>query len=124
LFNNLLESKAKRQRTLGGFIFSVTFHAAVITAAAYATLHATQQKEKREEKVEFVEVKKAEPPKPPPIMEAPPPPKGFQTVVAITEIPTEIPPVNLNERFDPRTAKRQLGRITAAGTSPSSPTQG
>jgi TonB family protein len=31
-----------------------------------------------------------------------PPPKGFQTVIAITNIPTEIPPVNLNERFDPR----------------------
>jgi TonB family protein len=31
-----------------------------------------------------------------------PPPQGFQTVVVITEIPTEIPPVNLNERFDPR----------------------
>src|SRR3989454_2775869 len=38
----------------------------------------------------------------------PPPPqldmqlKGFQTVVAPTDIPTNIPPVNLQEHFDPR----------------------
>ncbi|HEY4659614.1 MAG TPA: TonB family protein [Gemmatimonadaceae bacterium] len=99
MFNNLLESKAKRQRTLGGFIFSVTFHAAVITAAAYATLHATQQKEKREEKVEFVEVKKAEPPKPPPIMEAPPPPKGFQVLTAPVNIPDVLPEIDLTKKL-------------------------
>src|SRR6266699_6024454 len=28
--------------------------------------------------------------------------KGFQTVVAPTEIPTNIPPVNLQEKFDPK----------------------
>ena len=35
-------------------------------------------------------------------MSANPPPKGFQTVVAVQDIPTEIPPINLNERFDPK----------------------
>jgi TonB family protein len=40
--------------------------------------------------------------------ETPPPPqldvqlKGFQTIVAPTDIPTNIPPVNLQERFDPK----------------------
>ena len=28
--------------------------------------------------------------------------KGFQTVVAPTEIPTDIPPINLQEKFDPK----------------------
>lgn len=28
--------------------------------------------------------------------------KGFQTIVAPTNIPTELPPIDLNERFDPR----------------------
>src|SRR5260221_12926288 len=38
----------------------------------------------------------------------PPPPelnvqlKGFQTVVAPTDIPTNIPPINLQEHFDPK----------------------
>lgn len=99
MFNNLLESKAKRQRTLGGFIFSVVFHATLITTAAYATLHATQKKEKREEKVEFVEVKKAEPPKPPPQMEAPPPPKGFQVLTAPVNIPDVLPEIDLTKKL-------------------------
>jgi TonB family protein len=37
------------------------------------------------------------------VLTAEPPPKGFQTVVAPTDIPTTIPPVNFDERpFDPR----------------------
>ena len=31
-----------------------------------------------------------------------PPPQGFQTIVPPKVIPTEIPPVNLNEKFDPK----------------------
>ncbi|MDF3052355.1 MAG: TonB family protein [Geminicoccaceae bacterium] len=56
-------------------------------------------------------VPKPEPP-PPPVAPRPepamlviaqPPPKGFQTVAAPSEIPTVIPPVDLNQRpFDPR----------------------
>ncbi len=30
------------------------------------------------------------------------PVKGFQTIVAVTDIPTELPPIDLTERFDPR----------------------
>lgn len=52
-----------------------------------------------------------EPPPPPEPAEKPatvvnladPPPQGFQTVPTVTEIPTVIPPVDLNQRaFDPR----------------------
>lgn len=55
---------------------------------------------------------KPEPPPPPPVSQpdpapklviAEPPPKGFQTVAAPSDIPTVIPPVDLNQRpFDPR----------------------
>jgi TonB family protein len=31
-----------------------------------------------------------------------PPPKGFQTLAAPIDIPTEIPPIDLKEKFDPR----------------------
>jgi protein TonB len=31
-----------------------------------------------------------------------PPPRGFQTVDAPIDIPSEIPPIDLSERFDPR----------------------
>jgi protein TonB len=50
-------------------------------------------------------------PEPEPEVEAPPiqqvlalepPPKGFQTLDAPIDIPTEIPPVDFTERFDPR----------------------
>jgi protein TonB len=37
----------------------------------------------------------------PPILEVPQL-KGFQTVVAPTDIPTNIPPINLQEHFDPK----------------------
>ena len=66
MFNNLIESKAKRQRTVGGMMFSVVAHAVVIGGAVYATLQAGQELEKpKAEKVEFVKMKKKEPPPPP-----------------------------------------------------------
>jgi len=45
-----------------------------------------------------------EPEEPPPqqIVNLNPPPKGFQTVTAPVDIPTDIPPIDLTERFDPR----------------------
>ncbi len=40
---------------------------------------------------------------PPPVVTSlNPPPKGFQVLSAPVDIPSEIPPVNLQERFDPR----------------------
>ena len=76
MFNNLLESKPQKQRSLGGSVMSLVIHTGLIYLAVQATLQATQEKEKVEEKVSFVEVKKDEPPPPkPPPAEAPPPPE-------------------------------------------------
>src|SRR6202042_1620209 len=83
MFDNLIETKARKQRRAGGVTFSIVLHAVLIGSAGYFTCRAHQNFEKpKEEKVAFVEVKKPPPPpkelpKPPPDMVvAPPPPKG------------------------------------------------
>jgi protein TonB len=106
MFDNLIESKASKQKRTGGTFFSFVFHTIVITGAVVGTLHAKNELEMPEqEKVEFVQVKKDEPPppkeepKPPPpdVVAAPPPPKGFQILTAPIKIPDVIPDVDLNK---------------------------
>jgi protein TonB len=110
MFNNLLESKAKKQRSTAGTITSVVLHGILITGAVYATAQAAVEAEKpKEEKVEFVEMKKEEPPPPknepppppppPEAVAAPPPPKGFQVLTAPIEIPDIIPKVDLSKKI-------------------------
>src|SRR3954466_2042051 len=107
MFNNLIESKPKKQRTTGGLIISGIFHAVIGTAAVYGTLQAKEQLEKpKAEKVEFVEMKKKEeppPPKevpPPPkdVVMAPPPPKGFQVLTAPVKVPDVLPDIDLSKK--------------------------
>ena len=107
MFDNLIESKAARQRRAGGTLLSVAVHAVLISAAVAATLHASQGMDKpKAEKVEFVTVKKDEPPppkeqpKPPPpdvVMKAPPP-KGFQVLTAPIKIPDVLPNIDLSKK--------------------------
>jgi len=40
MFDNLLETKAKKEKTLGGTIVSIVLHVALITGAVYGTLQA------------------------------------------------------------------------------------
>jgi protein TonB len=105
MFDNLIESKASKQKRAGGTLLSVVVHALLISAAVIGTLHASQGLEKpKAEKVEFVTVKKDEPPppkeqpKPPPevVMKAPPP-KGFQVLTAPIKIPDVIPEIDLSK---------------------------
>jgi periplasmic protein TonB len=101
MFNNLVESRRKGQRKVGSTVFSFVMHYGLIALAIYATANAAQEDEKpKEEKVDFVQVKKAEPPKPkepppPEIAAVPPPPKGFQTITAPVEIPNVLPDIDL-----------------------------
>ncbi len=106
MFDNLIESKARKQKRTGGVVFSTILHAGLITAAVYGTLHAKEELEKpKAEKVEFVEMKKKdappppkEQPKPPPEMvAAPPPPKGFQVLTAPIKIPDVLPDIDLSK---------------------------
>jgi protein TonB len=107
MFNNLLESKPKKQRTTGGLIFSGILHAVLGVAAVYGTLQAKERLEKpKAEKVEFVDMKKKEPPppkeEPKPIPKqavvAPPPPKGFQVLTAPIKVPDVLPDIDLSKR--------------------------
>src|SRR3982751_984131 len=107
MFNNLIESKPKKQRTTGGLVFSAVMHAILGTLAVYGTLQAKSELEKpKQEKVEFVEMKKKEeppPPKevpPPPkdVVMAPPPPKGFQVLAAPIKVPDVLPDIDLSKK--------------------------
>ena len=107
MFEILVESKPKKQRSAGQLLVSLVVHVLLITGAVMATKGAAEVVRDRlqDTTLVFLEPPKAPPPETPPpdaIVSANPPPKGFQTVVAVQDIPTEIPPVNLNERFDPK----------------------
>jgi protein TonB len=104
MFNTLLESKATKQRRLGGTVFSFVAHYGLIVLAIWATAQAAQEDDKpKDEKVEFVQVKKEEAPKPkepppPELAVAPPPPKGFQVLTAPVDIPDVLPDIDLTKR--------------------------
>ena len=107
MFNELIESKPKKERSPGAAAFSVFLHTVLIVGAVYATTQADEiVGAVKEEKVEFMEeVKpKEEPPPepekappPPDIAAAPPPPKGFQVLTAPIDIPDVIPDIDLTK---------------------------
>ncbi|HEU4748371.1 MAG TPA: TonB family protein [Gemmatimonadaceae bacterium] len=123
----LLESKPeKKTRWAGGTIFSIILHVGLIFLAVFATARAGVEKAKKDraEKVNFVAVK--EPPPPPEVKKEPPPPKteapkpkapkakvvqaprlpknvplappkGFQVVPPVVNIPTALPSIDLSK---------------------------
>lgn len=108
MFENLIESKPKRNRTGKQIALSAVLHVVVGYLAIIATANAAEQIKAINADTTLVFLKPPEPPPPPPpetpppeaIVTANPPPLGFQTVMPPTEIPKDIPPVNLNERFN------------------------
>ncbi|HEX9705650.1 MAG TPA: energy transducer TonB [Gemmatimonadales bacterium] len=105
MFDHLIESQrgTSKKRSFGVGLVSVVVHTGLIAFAVYATLGAAetdtgplvdtmmvyvqeQQQQEEQPKVVQLDVQL----------------KGFQTVVAPTVIPTDIPPINLQEKFDPR----------------------
>ena len=131
MFENLIESKPKTKKSLGQSVVSLLVHAAVIFAAVKVTAGAAETIKDIVADTTMVFLKPPPPPPPPPDQVPPdvivaqnPPPKGFQTVVAPTDIPKDIPPIDLNEKpFDPKdfTGKGVEGGIAAGiawGTGP------
>ena len=131
MFENLIESKQKGTRTIGQTILSVLVHGGLIFGAVKATQGVAETIKNRPVDTTMVFLKPPPPPPPPPdqpppdvIVSANPPPKGFQTVVAPTDIPKDIPPIDLNEKpFDPKdfTGKGVEGGIATGvvgGTGP------
>ena len=106
MFDVLIESKkpSSKGRWAGTSMLSLIFHTVVIGGAVYATLTAGPAEDDTKVDTALVYIQPEQQKQP----EQPPPPqlevqfKGFQTVVAPTDIPTNIPPVNLQEHFDPK----------------------
>jgi len=105
VFDVLIESKRKseKKKALGVGAISLMLHTVLITGAIVATLTAgpSDTSTKVDTQMVFLNQQEKQPDQPPPPqldMQL----KGFQTVVAPTDIPTNIPPVNLQEHFDPR----------------------
>ena len=105
MFETLIESKRKtdKKRFLGVGFVSLTIHAALIAAAIIATVKAGQSdtRVRTDTALVFLEQQQQKPPEQQPV-QLDIPLKGFQTVVAPTQIPTDIPPINLQEKFDPK----------------------
>jgi len=108
MFENLIESKPKRLRSTKQVVMSIAIHVVLIVLVIKGTANALEAIKKINADTTMVFLKAPEPPPPPPpetpppeaIVNANPPPLGFQTVMPPTEIPKDIPPVNLNEKFN------------------------
>ncbi|MGH7671456.1 MAG: energy transducer TonB [Gemmatimonadales bacterium] len=105
MFDNLIESKQKAdaKKAFGLGFVSLMGHSVLVLLAVIATLTAgqaaqdmlvdttmvflNQQEEQKQEEQPVIDIPQL---------------KGFQTVVAPTDIPTNIPPINLQEHFDPK----------------------
>ena len=105
MFDTLIESKRKtdKKRLFGVGFVSIAIHAALIAAAVVATVTSgqTDTKVRTDTAMVFLEQQQQKPPEQP-VVQLDVPLRGFQTVVAPTEIPTDIPPINLQEKFDPK----------------------
>jgi protein TonB len=131
VFENLIESQDRAKKSIGQTVLSVLVHGAVIFAAVKVTAGAAETIKNIVADTTMVFLKPPPPPPPPPDQPPPdvivaqnPPPKGFQTVVAPTDIPKDIPPVDLEQKpFDPKdfTGKGVEGGIASGivgGTGP------
>ncbi|HEU4588761.1 MAG TPA: TonB family protein [Gemmatimonadales bacterium] len=130
MFENLIESKSKSQKTFGQTLLSFAIHGLIIFGAVKATQGVAETIKEKPVDTTMVFLKPPEPPPPPPpppenvVVTQNPPPKGFQTVVAPTDIPKDIPPIDLKEKaFDPKdfTGKGVEGGIASGivgGTGP------
>ena len=106
MFDHLIESSrtTNKKGAFGLGFVSLVGHSAVVLAAVVATLTAGEKKNEDTVDTAMVFLNQEEQKKPeeqPPVVDVPQL-KGFQTVVAPTDIPTNIPPINLQQHFDPK----------------------
>ena len=106
MFDHLIESsrKTNKKGAFGLGAVSLIGHSVIVLAAVVATLTAGEKKDEGTIDTAMVFLNQEEQKKPeeqPPIVDVPQL-KGFQTVVAPMDIPTNIPPINLQEHFDPK----------------------
>lgn len=112
MFDQLVESRPRRERTAGGMLVSLVVHGVLITGAAIATSSVAEPPPTLARDTTLFVMR------PPPVQVVPvrqpritqlaaAQPQGFQAIVPPDRIPTDIPPVELSERFD---ASRFRGR--------------
>ncbi len=130
MFEQLIESNHKQKSSLSQTVISFALHAGLIFGAVKATQGVAEGVRDIVVDTTMIFMKPPEAPPPPPtpppedvVVSANPPPQGFQVITPPDNIPTEIPPVNLNERFDPKdfTGKGIEGGIASGivgGTGP------
>jgi TonB family protein len=102
VFETLIESKKKTDKKFFGLGFvSLTLHAALIGGAIIATVKAgpSDPQVRVDTTMVLLQEQQQKPPEQQPV-QLDIPLKGFQTVVAPTEIPTDIPPIDLNQKFN------------------------
>jgi len=105
VFDTLIESrrKSEKKKYFGVGVVSLFMHTVIITAAVIATLTAgpADNSVKVDTNMVYLQQEQQQKqPEPQPVLDVQL--KGFQTVVAPTDIPTNIPPINLQEHFDPK----------------------
>jgi len=114
MFDNLVESRGKQQRSWRQAVASVSVHGAVIFAVVKATQGAAEViRPTADTSMVFTVMKAPKPEAPaaakaasPPPSNAPavmnPPPEGFKTISAPIDIPKDIPPINFDQKpLDP-----------------------
>lgn len=120
-FDDLVVSNPKGKKlgkSLPAAMVSLTLHGGMLVAAVMATAGAAEviQEPQHDTTMVYLTVEKkpeqklAPPPESAPEQKVPPvlvvslqpPPQGFQVVTVPIDIPTNIPPVDLSEQFDPR----------------------
>ncbi len=107
MFEHLIESnrRANRKRIAGGGLVSLVLHTGVIVGAVFATLRAGDTAHDVVVDTTLVylnQPRQQEQEEQPKVVQLDIPLKGFQTVIAPTMIPTNIPAIDLQEKFDPR----------------------
>lgn len=108
MFENLIESKKRGFGSTRQSVVSAILHGVLIFAAVKATSGAAETLKQILQDTTLMFLKPPEPPPPPEneppppdvIVTANPPPLGFQTVIPPTEIPKDIPPIDLNQKFN------------------------
>ena len=120
-FDNLVVSKPKDKqlkKSVPATVMSLTLHSGLLVAAVMATTGAAEviQEARHDTTLVYLTVEKkpeqklAPAPESAPKQQIPPvlivslqpPPQGFQVVTVPIDIPTDIPPVDFSEQFDPR----------------------
>ncbi len=107
MFDNLIESQVKvgmYGRSIPRMIMSSIVHGFMIWGAVVATIKTEEIVEELQTDTTMVFIQEEEEleEQEPEVRALDPPPAGFQTLLAPIDVPTEIPPIDLSQTFDPR----------------------